>query len=140
MTTPLTPELCCTNIKISLSFYIETLGFNIQYQRKEDGFAILERQGARIMLEEIRGTNRIWIAGTLEAPFGRGMNLEVRTDKIDELYDCVQKTGAPIFLPIEEKRYRVNDTLLVNRQFIVLDPDGYMLRFSQNITEIKTSI
>jgi uncharacterized glyoxalase superfamily protein PhnB len=140
MTTPLTPELCCSNIKISLSFYIETLGFNIQYQRKEDGFAMLERQGARIMLEEIRGTNRTWIAGTLETPFGRGMNLEVRTDKIDELYDCVQKTGAPIFLPIEEKRYRVNDTLLVNRQFIVLDPDGYMLRFSQNITEIKTSI
>ena len=92
------------------------------------------------MLEEIRGTNRIWIAGTLEAPFGRGMNLEIRTDKIDELYDCVQKTGATIFLPIEEKRYRVNDALLVTRQFIVLDPDGYMLRFSQNITEIKTSI
>lgn len=140
MTTPLTPELCCSNIESSLSFYIETLGFNIQYQRKEDRFAMLERQGARIMLEEIRGTNRIWIAATLEAPFGRGMNLEIRTDKIDELYNCVQKTGAPIFLPIEEKRYRVNDALLVNRQFIVLDPDGYMLRFSQNITEIKTSI
>ena len=74
--TPLTPELCCSNIKISLSFYIETLGFNIQYQRKEDGFAMLERQGARIMLEELCVTNRAWIAGTLEAPFGRGINLK----------------------------------------------------------------
>lgn len=139
MTTPLTPELCCSNIKISLSFYIETLGFNIQYERKEDRFAMLERQGARIMLEEICGTNRTWMAGTLEVPFGRGMNLEIETDKIDELYNCVQKSGASVFLPIEEKRYRVDDALLVNRQFIVLDPDGYMLRFSQNITEIRIS-
>lgn len=135
--TPLTPELYCSNIKISLSFYIETLGFTIEYQRKEDGFAMLERQGARIMIEEIRGTNRAWTAGTLEAPFGRGINLEIKTEKIDQLYDCIQKSGVPVFLPIEEKRYRVNDTLLVNRQFIALDPDGYMLRFSQNIAEIK---
>lgn len=139
MTTPLTPELSCSNIKISLSFYIETLGFNIQYQRKEDRFAMIERQGARIMLEELCETNRTWIAGTLEAPFGRGMNLEIKTDKIDELYHCVQKAGASIFLPIEEKQYRVDNVLLVNRQFIVLDPDGYMLRFSQNLTEIKIS-
>jgi hypothetical protein len=76
----------------------------------------------------------------IEPPLLQAVMEEIRTDKIDELYDCVQKTGAPIFLPIEEKRYRMNDTLLVNRQFIVLDPDDYMLRFSQNITEIKTSI
>lgn len=137
MTTALTPELCCSDIKISLSFYVETLGFNIQYQRHEDRFAMLERQGARIMLEEIYETNRIWIAAALEAPFGRGMNLEIKTDNIDELYDRVQKAGAPVFLSIEEKQYRMDDTLLVNRQFIVLDPDGYMLRFSQNIRQIK---
>ena len=83
MTTPLTPELCCNNIDISLSFYIEILGFSIQYQRKEDRFVMLERQGARIMLEEIHGTNRTWLTGSLEAPFGRGMNLEIKTDRID---------------------------------------------------------
>ena len=140
MTTPLTPELYCSNIKTSLSFYIEILGFNIQYQRKEDKFAMIERQGARIMLEEIDGKNRTWLSGKLEAPFGRGMNLEIKTDKIDELYDYVQKAGAPIFLPIEEKRYRIDDSVIVNRQFIVLDPDGYMLRFSENMNEIKIPI
>jgi uncharacterized glyoxalase superfamily protein PhnB len=66
------------------------------------------------------------------------MNLEIKTDKIDELYARVQKAGAPVFLPIEEKRYRVEDTLLVDRQFIVVDPDGYMLRFSENIAKIPT--
>lgn len=140
--TPLTPELCCSNIKTSLLFYTKILGFSIQYQREEDGFAMLERQGTRIMLDEIRKdsmseTDRTWIAGPLEAPFGRGINLEIETNKVDELYDRVKKAGANIFLPIEEKWYRVNDIELGNRQFIVLDPDGYMLRFAQNIGERK---
>jgi len=140
--TPLTPELCCSNIKTSLLFYTEILGFDIQYQREEDGFAMLERQGSRIMLDEIRKvsaneTGRTWIAGSLEAPFGRGINLEIRTSKVDELYDYVKKAGANIFLPIEEKWYRANDVELGNRQFIVLDPDGYMLRFAQRIGERK---
>jgi uncharacterized glyoxalase superfamily protein PhnB len=102
--TPLTPELCCSNIKISLLFYTEVLGFDIQYQREEDGLAMLERQGSRIMLGEIRKnsvseTDRIWIAGSLEAPFGRGINLEMEINKVDELYDRVKKAGANVFLP-----------------------------------------
>lgn len=136
--TPLTPELCCTNIKNSLAFYTEILGFSIQYQREEDGFAMLERQGSRIMLDEIRdvsvtGTDRTWLSGTLEKPFGRGINLEMRTSDVDELYARVQHADASIFMPIEDKWYRANDVEIGNRQFIVLDPDGYMLRFAQDL-------
>lgn len=47
ITTALTPELACTNLKISLAFYVGVLEFNVQYQRPEDGFAMLERQGLR---------------------------------------------------------------------------------------------
>jgi catechol 2,3-dioxygenase-like lactoylglutathione lyase family enzyme len=140
--TPLTPELYCSNIKTSLLFYTEILGFSIQYQREKDGFAMLERQGSRIMLDEIRKdavneTDRIWISGPLEAPFGRGINFEIKTSKVDELYDRIQKAGGSIFLPIEEKWYRTSDVEIGNRQFIVLDPDGYMLRFAQDLGERK---
>ena len=142
LTTQLTPELCCSNIEISLLFYTQILGFNIQYQREEEGFAMLERQGSRIMLDEIRNnsesqTGRAWITGPLENPFGRGINLEIKTDKVDDLYHCVKKAGANIFLPLEEKWYRANDRELGNRQFIVLDPDGYMLRFAEKLGERK---
>ena len=141
--TPLTPELCCSNIKSSLLFYTEILGFSIQYQREEDRFAMLERQGSRIMLEEIgkdsvSGTGRTWLSGPLEVPFGRGINLQIKTDRVNDLYDCVQKAGANIFLPIEEKWYRANDVELGNLQFIVLDPDSYMLRFFQDLGERKS--
>ena len=55
--TSLTPELCCSNIKISLDFYTKVLGFEIQCQREEEGFAMLERQGSRIMLDEVSMTS-----------------------------------------------------------------------------------
>ena len=130
--TALTPELYCSNMTLSLSFYIDILGFNIQYQREEDGFAMLERQGARIMLEEFTTESaRTWISATLERPYGRGINFEIKTDHVDELYQRVLSANAPVFLPMEDKWYRANEVLLGNRQFIALDPDGYMLRFSE---------
>ena len=135
----LTPELYCTDIEKSLVFYTEILGFSIQYQRVEDGFAMLERQGSRIMLDQMResGTpiGRTWIAAPLERPFGRGINLQIVTDKVDDLYATAKNAGATIFLAMEEKWYRKDDLEVGNRQFIVLDPDGYMLRFFQDLGE-----
>ena len=143
--TLLTPELCCSNIKSSLSFYIETLGFKIQYARLEEGFAMIERQGSQIMLDEIADTSntttkRTWISAPMELPFGRGINLEIKTKKVDELYDRCKLLEANIFLPIEDKWYRAGNMEIGNRQFIVLDPDGYMLRFAQNLGKRKIDI
>lgn len=143
LTTALTPELVCTDINISLPFYTQVLGFNLQYERKESSFAMVERQGSRIMLDQIgplsaAGASRTWASGPLEKPFGRGIHLQIETDKVDELYARVQKAGARIFLPIEEKWYRCDDVYLGNRQFIVQDPDGYLLRFFEKLGEQKT--
>jgi catechol 2,3-dioxygenase-like lactoylglutathione lyase family enzyme len=139
LTTALTPELCCTDIKASLPFYTDVLGFTIQYQRPENGFAMLERQGSRIMLDQITpGSVRTWITAPLEAPYGRGINLQIKTDKIDELYAHVQKSGAHIFLAMEERWYRCDDVFLGNRQFLVQDPDGYLLRFFEDLGERST--
>jgi len=135
--TPLIPELCCSNIKISLAFYTDVLGFEIQYQREEEGFAMLQRQGSHIMLDEIsqkrKGMKRVWLSGLLEKPFGRGINFQIKTSNVDALYSNIQQSGANVFLPLEEKWYRVNDIDVGNRQFIVLDPDGYMLRFVEDL-------
>lgn len=135
--TPLIPELYCSNIKISLAFYTKVLGFEIEYQREEEGFAMLQRQASRIMLDEIaqdsKRMKRVWLSDLLEKPFGRGINFQIRTSNIDALYRDVQQSCATIFLAIEEKWYRVNDIEVGNRQFIVLDPDGYMLRFAEDL-------
>ncbi|MDD3020680.1 MAG: VOC family protein [Alphaproteobacteria bacterium] len=134
--TPMTPELMCTNIKESVAFYLDILGFNIQYERIDDGFAMLERQGSRLMLDEIiPNSDGTWTAGPLELPYGRGINLQIQTSQVKTLYDTVKGSPAKIFLELEEKWYRRDMTLLGNKQFIVLDPDGYMLRFFEYLGE-----
>lgn len=130
----LIPEFLCTNLKVSLAFYIDVLGFRILFQREENNFAMLEREGAQIMLDElVSGSPRSWLAGPLEAPFGRGLNLDIQAKDVEAFYAHVQSAGARIFLPIEEKWYRADAILLGCRQFVVLDPDGYLLRFSEGI-------
>jgi uncharacterized glyoxalase superfamily protein PhnB len=130
----LIPELLCANAKASIAFYKDVLGFKILYQREENGFAMMERQGAQIMLDQLRpGSLRSWIVGPLEAPFGRGINFDISTDDVDALYARVQAVGVKIFLPIEDTWYRADDIYLGLRQFIVQDPDGYLLRFSKEI-------
>lgn len=126
----LIPELLCSNFSVSLKFYTETLGFDIRYMR-EEGFAMLEREGVQLMLDQNRPDN--WVSGPLDYPYGRGVNFQIKTKAIKDIYASVQKAEAKLYLPLEEKWYRSNNTMLGCLQFIVLDVDGYMLRFSQDI-------
>ena len=148
LTTALTPELYITDIQQSLRFYVDVLGFSIQYQREEDGFAMLERQGSRIMLEQIKAgsrkvsfteTGRTWLTAPMDQPFGRGINLKIKTTDVLRLFERTAASGATIFLPIEEKWYRANDVLLGHKQFIVQDPDGYLLRFFESLGDRKVA-
>ncbi len=41
--------------------------------------------------------------------------------------------GYPLYLPLEEKWYRKGETEVGNRQFVVADPDGYLLRFYEDL-------
>ena len=41
------PELICTDLDESLTFYVGLLGFRILYDRPEDRFAYLDRGGCR---------------------------------------------------------------------------------------------
>lgn len=129
--TSLVPELVCSDIEKSLAFYTGVLGFTIVFQRKDERFAYMERLGADIMLEQ--PTGRSFVAGELTHPYGRGINLQIEAPDVDLLYQAVRAADAPIHLPIEEKWYRQDETLLGNRQFVVQDPDGYLLRFFRDI-------
>lgn len=128
----LIPELYCTSLEVSREFYVSVLGFKVLYERPEEKFVMLEREGAQIMLEEL-GADRNWISAPLETPFGRGVNFQIQVADVDALYERVKNSKSKIFLPIEEKWYRANDAELGNRQFIAQDPDGYLLRFFQDL-------
>ena len=127
----LVPELYCSDFEASLRFYVDVLGFTVLYARAEDRFAMLEREGAQIMIEQPVG--RAWVMGELVRPFGRGVNFEIECSDVDALYRRVRASGATVFLEMEEKWYRRDGVEVGNRQFIVQDPDGYLLRFAQDL-------
>ncbi len=129
----LVPELLVTDLAASLGFWRDRCGFAVVFDRPEEGFACIERDGARIMLDRL-GNTRDWVAAPLERPFGRGMNLEIAVAAVAPILAALSAVGWPLFLPVEEKGYRVGDHVIRVRQFIVQDPDGYLVRFSERLT------
>lgn len=128
----LVPELLVSDTAASLRFWCGLCGFTVLYDRPEEGFACIERDGARVMLDR-RDAGRDWVAAPLEKPFGRGINLEIAVADLAPLLAALEAAGWPLFLEAEEKRYRVGAAFARVRQFIVQDPDGYLLRFSQRL-------
>jgi catechol 2,3-dioxygenase-like lactoylglutathione lyase family enzyme len=130
MTPALVPELDVTDLAASLGFYVGVLGFRVRYERPEERFAYLEREGAEIMLEEAAGPGRRFRTAALARPFGRGINLQIRcTDAAALAGRC-----KPL-IALEERWYRVGVAERGNRQFVVADPDGYLLRFFEDLGE-----
>ena len=126
----LVPELIVSDLSRSLAFY-EAVGFAVLYARPEERFAYLDREGAHLMLEEPVG--RAFLAGELVPPYGRGVNLQIEVSDVQSLYDRARALGLSVYLPIEEKWYRRDAERLGNRQFVVSDPDGYLLRFFEDL-------
>jgi catechol 2,3-dioxygenase-like lactoylglutathione lyase family enzyme len=134
------PELDVTNIDDSLVFYVDVCGFVVLYARPEERFAYLSRGSAELMLEEAGGPGRRFHRAPLERPFGRGMNLQIRVDDVDALYAAVVRSAAVMTLDIEERWYRVDGEEAGNRQFVVSDPDGYLLRFFEDLGRRKPAM
>lgn len=136
----LVPELDVTDLAISLRFYIGVLGFRMLFERTAERFAYLERDGVELMLEEAAGPGRRFHTVPLEAPFGRGLNFQLRVDDVDAVHARAVDAGAPVVVAMEERWYRVDvtasggrwqatgPTVAGNRQFVVADPDGYLWR------------
>lgn len=123
------PELLVSDLPRSLAFWRDLCGFGVVYQREEEGFVFLDLEGAQFMLEEVRGGEN-WITGPLEAPRGRGINFEIKVASIDALLARLQAAGWPLYRARQERWYRSNDIEIGVHQFLVQDPDGYLLRFS----------
>lgn len=127
----LVPELYCSDIKTSLDFYLNLIGFSIRYERAEEGFAYLELDGIELMLEEAAADSdnpRTWWTAKAKKPYGRGINLQMEVDDVQEIHDRLLSANWPLFRAMEEKWYRVDGGKAGNRQFVVQDPDGYLLR------------
>ena len=129
----LIPELDVADLEQSLTFYLTVLGFRLHARRPEEKFVYLIREDVHLMLEEAAGPGRRFRTAPLEHPFGRGMNLQIAVSNIETLASEVRQAGSTIVVPLEERWYRHGDNELGQRQFVVADPDGYLLRFFSDL-------
>lgn len=122
----LIPELSVTNIEKSKEFYLN-LGFKIMYERKEDKFCFLYLEDNQIMIEEI---NNNWNVGEMKYPFGNGINISMTVSDIDSFYESIISKKIALFRKIKTSKYRVDDIIYEDKEFLLQDSDGYLLRFN----------
>ena len=128
----LIPELSVSDIKASKRFYTEILGFSIVYEREEDKFAFLSLGEAQRMINQINGH---WETGRLEYPLGRGINFQIDIGNIDEIVAKIKDNGITPFKDIFVSRYKCDGVTYVEKEVLIQDPDGYLLRFSETQSE-----
>ncbi|ROQ40724.1 catechol 2,3-dioxygenase-like lactoylglutathione lyase family enzyme [Frondihabitans sp. PhB188] len=128
----LVPELLVTDLDRSLRFWCDLFGFDIRYSRPAERFAYIALGSAHLMLEQI-GVGRNWVTGALEAPLGRGINFQITVPDAGALAEALNRADVELFLEPETRWYRVGDEDAGVRQFLVQDPDGYLVRFQSSV-------
>jgi len=121
-----------TDLVTSLRFWRDLCGFTVVFDRFDEGFAYLDLNGGQVMLEQ-RGRNRNWVTGPLEIPLGRGINFQVSVSAIEPILEALVRAEWPLFMEPERKWYRTGAVETGMHQFLVQDPDGYLIRFSARI-------
>lgn len=134
----LVPELAVTDYEASKRFWCDLIGFSLRYERPEEGFGYLVLGSAHLMLDQIN-QGKTWATGTLEAPLGRGINLEIQVAPLGAAWERLTQAQWPIFVEPEEKWYRAGDIEIGVRQFLIQDPDGYLVRLQEEIGERPVS-
>jgi catechol 2,3-dioxygenase-like lactoylglutathione lyase family enzyme len=125
------PELIVTDLDQSLPFYVELLGFTLAFRCDSPRFAYLDYDSAQLMLEELH--DEAWMTGELQRPFGRGINLQIEVAHVQPMYNRLVAASVPLFRDLTESWYGVGEVEEGQREFLVQDPDGYLLRFCETL-------
>ena len=123
----LIPELSVFDILQTKNFY-EELGFKIEYERQKEKFIFMSFQDSQFMFEQIHDEG--WNTGELTYPLGRGVNFSIAVDDIENLYTLVKSKRLEIYKKLTKSVYLVNGIEEIQMEFLIQDPNGYLLRFT----------
>ena len=128
------PELAVSDFTESLAFYTEKLGFEVVFSRSDEAaFAYMDFEGAQLMLEEFH--QDAWNVAGLEKPYGRGINLQIECSDAGLLRDGLVGSKYPLYRGVQDVWRDTGGTVTGSREFLVRDPDGYLLLFSPHLGE-----
>jgi catechol 2,3-dioxygenase-like lactoylglutathione lyase family enzyme len=130
---PMAIELIVSNYDKSLDFWTGPMGFTVCYTRPATKFAYLEHpDGAQLMFYERDGD---WETGTFEVPLGRGAILQIGVSNIDTAYAAVVNANVPLYVDLRQRWRNWGDREGCQREFLVQDPDGYLVMVNQKTAE-----
>ena len=126
-------EMMVTDYARTLAFWTEELGFGIAYVRPLQKLALLQRpEGAQVMIYQRDGD---WETGVMEPPFGRGAVIQVYVADVMAVAETVRAAGRAFYVAPRERWRDWGDRLGGQREFLVQDPDGYLIMVAERIGE-----
>ena len=114
-------ELTVRDLDHSLALYT-ALGFTLE--RRDGSFAALRWGDRRLFLDERRDVRPVGAP----MPSGVGINIRILVPEVDRLWAVAGRLGLVVERPIGDRAYGLRD-------FTVLDPDGFGLRFASRLPE-----
>ena len=116
-------ELYVDDIKRSVAFYADALGFDAG-PSEYPTYRPLERRGVRLALQTITELepDHPLVRGAPGAPRGLGVEIVLEVDDLEVLHSRLAGLGFDVS-PLETQDWDLRD-------FRVLDPDGYYLRIT----------
>ena len=85
-------------------------------------------QDSQSMFEQIQDDG--WNIGELVYPLGRGIGFSIVVDDIEELYQLVNNLNIELYKELTRNIYKVNGIEETEIEFLIQDPNGYLLRFT----------
>lgn len=122
------PALLVSSLERSVDVYTRLFGFELDHTEPER-LAVVQLGGEQIVLNQYRPDDPMVVA-ELSTPFGRGVAIHVRTADPKPVYEALRAEKYPIYVPMELSEFTQGDQRYTLTSFVVQDPDGYLLRFS----------
>jgi len=125
----LVAEMMVRDYPASLAWWTGPMGFAQVFERPAQKLAFLQHpDGAQVMIYERDGD---WEVGPMEPPFGRGAVIQIFVADVTAAH--ARFAGLPLYVALREKWRDWGDRLGGQREFLVQDPDGYLVMVAQHI-------
>ncbi|MGX7667383.1 bleomycin resistance protein [Flavobacterium pedocola] len=117
---PIRPMLWTNELKETIAFYVNVLGFTCGEYNEEWGWASLHKDEAELMLARPNEHT------PFEKPMFTG-SFYINVDQVDELWERLNEK-VNVCYEIETFEWGM-------REFAIYDNNGYLLQFGQDVTE-----
>lgn len=127
----LVAEMMVSHYPTSLAWWTALVGMTPVFTRPEQKLAFLQhRDGAQVMIYERDGD---WEVAPMDPPFGRGAVTQIFLRDVDAAHARFAAAGHAFYVPLREKWRDWGDRLGGQREFLVQDPDGYLVMIASHI-------